>query len=76
MNSNDIVSGVKDFKYRRIYDTGADSWSEWEYYSPYKVFDFTQESDGVKKVEFIFRDYGNNATQPEDKWEIVVRPNK
>ena len=40
------------------------------------VFDFTQENDGVKKVEFVFRDYGNNATQSEDKWEIVVRPNK
>ncbi len=76
MNANDIVSGVKDFKYRRIYDSGPDSWSEWEYYSPYKVFDFTQETDGVKKVEFVFRDYGNNATQSEDKWEIVVRPNK
>jgi hypothetical protein len=49
-------------------------WSEWEYYSPYKVFDFTQENDGVKKVEFVFRDYGNNITQPEILWETIERP--
>ena len=76
LKADDIVSGVKDFKYREITDAGAGSWSEWEFFSNYKTFDFTNENDGVKKYEFIFRDYGNNATQPETKWQKVMRPKK
>ena len=76
INAADLVSGVKDFKVRRLNDSGAMAWSEWEAYSPYKMIDFTGESDGVKKVEFSFRDFGNNASQPELTWEKVTRPNK
>ena len=76
LKSDDIVSGVKDFKYRFIKDTGAEDWSLWEYFSNYKTFDLTNEKDGIKKIEFVFRDYGNNATQPESKWQKVMRPKK
>lgn len=74
INADDIVSGVKDFKYRKILDSGPDEWSDWEMLIPYKLLDLSNESDGVKKVEFVFRDYGNNSTQPESKWEKVKRP--
>lgn len=76
LDATDVVSGVKDFKYRFVKDSGPDAWSDWEPYSTFKSIDFTNENDGVKKVEFVFRDYGNNAIQPEEKWEKVVRPNK
>ena len=76
IDATDLVSGIKDFKIRRIYDSGPGTWSEWEYFSPYRVIDFTGEEDGVKKVEFAFRDFGNNVTQPELIWEKVTRANK
>ena len=76
IDATDLVSGIKDFKIRRIYDSGPGIWSEWEYFSPYRVIDFTGEDDGVKKVEFAFRDFGNNVTQPELIWEKVTRANK
>jgi hypothetical protein len=34
------------------------------------------EKDGVKKIEFVFRDFGNNIMQPEIIWEKVKRPSK
>lgn len=76
LESNDTVSGVKDFKMRRIYDSGADDWSEWQYFSPSTIASFSGEKDGVKKVEFVFRDFGNNAMQPDIVWEKVKRPSK
>ena len=76
INASDLVSGIKDFKIRRLNDSGASAWSEWESFSSYKMIDFTNENDGVKKVEFSFRDYGNNASQPDLIWEKVTRPNK
>lgn len=76
LNSDDLVSGIKDFRYRKITDNGPEEWSEWETMSSYKKLDFSNSSDGMKKVEFMFRDFGNNATQPENLWEIVARPEK
>lgn len=76
IDATDLVSGIKDFKVRRIYDSGPGEWSNWEFYSPYRLIDFTGEKDGVKKVEFAFRDFGNNITQPEVIWEKVTRANK
>lgn len=76
LSADDIVSGVKDFKYRQIKDTGPEEWSEWEYFTNYKNLDFSSENDGVKKIEVVYRDYGNNFTQPEFKWEKVERPKK
>jgi hypothetical protein len=76
LNSDDLVSGVKDFKYRKITDSGPEDWSEWQAMTSYKKIDYSNEDDGIKKVEFVFRDYGNNATQPENIWEKVTRPKK
>ncbi len=70
----DLVTGIKDFKIRRLLDSGNGDWSEWIPYSPYVKVDFTGESDGVKKVEIKFRDFGNNITQPEVKWNAIRRP--
>ena len=36
--------------------------------------DFSGEDDGVKKVEIKYRDFGNNITQPEVKWNPIKRP--
>ncbi len=74
INGTDIVTGIKDFQIRRLLDTGNGDWSEWIPYSPYVKVDFTGESDGVKKVEIKFRDFGNNITQPEVKWNAIRRP--
>ena len=70
----DLVTGIKDFKIRRLLDSGNGEWSEWIPYSSYVKVDFTGESDGVKKVEIKFRDFGNNITQPEVKWNAIRRP--
>ena len=70
----DLVTGIKDFQIRRLLDSGNGDWSEWIPYSSYVKVDFTGESDGVKKVEIKFRDFGNNITQPEVKWNAIRRP--
>ncbi len=76
IDATDQTSGVKDYKIRRIYDSGPSSWSNYEYYNPYRPIDFTGEIDGVKRVEVAFRDFGNNIVQPEVSWKKVIRPNK
>ena len=70
----DLVTGIKDFQIRRLLDSGNGDWSEWIPYSSYVKVNFTGESDGVKKVEIKFRDFGNNITQPEVKWNAIRRP--
>jgi hypothetical protein len=70
----DLVTGIKDFQIRRLLDTGNGDWSEWIPYSSYAKINFTGENDGVKKVEIKFRDFGNNITQPEVKWNAIRRP--
>lgn len=76
IDANDLVSGVKDFKFRRVRDTGPDAWSPFEKYDLHRIIDFTGEIDGVKKIEVAFRDYGNNIVQPEISWKKVLRPRK
>ena len=76
INADDLISGVKDFKIRKIKDTGPDTWSNFENFNLYRVIDFTGEIDGVKRVEVAFRDYGNNIVQPEISWKKVLRPRK
>jgi hypothetical protein len=74
MNAYDLVSGIKDFSIRRLLDSGYGEWSEWTPFSPYAAVNLAGESDGVKKVEIKFRDFGNNITQPENKWDVIRRP--
>ena len=74
LDAYDLVTGIKDFKTRRLLDSGAGDWSEWTPFSSYAKVDFTDEKDGVKKVEIKFRDFGNNTTQPEVKWNSIKRP--
>ncbi len=74
LDAYDLVTGIKDFKTRRLLDSGAGEWSEWTPFSSYAKVDFTDEKDGVKKVEIKFRDFGNNTTQPEVKWNSIKRP--
>ena len=74
MNCYDLVSGIKDFSIRRLLDSGPGEWSEWTPYAPYTSVIFEGESDGVKKIEIKFRDFGNNITQPENKWDVIRRP--
>jgi hypothetical protein len=74
MNAYDLVSGIKDFSVRRLLDSGYGEWSEWTPFSPYAAVNLAGETDGVKKVEIKFRDFGNNITQPENKWDVIRRP--
>ncbi len=74
MNAYDQVSGIKDFAVRRLLDSGDGEWSEWVPYAPYASVSFNGETDGVKKVEIKLRDFGNNITQPENKWDVIRRP--
>jgi len=73
-NAYDLVTGIKDFKTRKLLDSGAGDWSEWTPFAPYAKVDFSSEDDGVKKVEIKYRDFGNNITQPEIKWNSIKRP--
>jgi hypothetical protein len=74
MNAYDLVSGIKDFSVRRLLDSGYGEWSEWTPFNPYAAVNLAGETDGVKKVEIKFRDFGNNITQPENKWDVIRRP--
>ena len=76
LNASDDVSGIKDFRYRKVTNDGPGEWSNWMSYNSYSPVKFTGEEDGVKRVEVAFRDYGNNITQPEYKWHKVLKVKK
>jgi hypothetical protein len=76
INASDDVSGVKDFRYRKVTNEGPGEWSNWMMFNSYAPIKFTGEEDGVKRVEVAFRDYGNNITQPEYKWHKVLKIKK
>lgn len=76
INASDDVSGIKDFRYRKVTNDGPGEWSNWIMYNSYTPIKFTGEEDGVKRVEVAFRDYGNNITQPEYKWHKVLKVKK
>ena len=76
INASDDVSGIKDFRYRKISNQGPGEWSNWTMFNSYSPIKFTGEEDGVKRVEVAFRDYGNNITQPEYKWHKVLKVKK
>jgi hypothetical protein len=76
INASDDVSGIKDFRYRKVTNEGPGEWSNWMMYNSYAPIKFTGEEDGVKRVEVAFRDYGNNITQPEYKWHKVLKVKK
>ena len=76
INASDDVSGIKDFRYRKVTNDGPGEWSNWMMYNSYTPIKFTGEEDGVKRVEVAFRDYGNNITQPEYKWHKVLKVKK
>jgi hypothetical protein len=76
INASDDVSGIKDFRYRKVTNDGPGEWSNWMMFNSYSPIKFTGEEDGVKRVEVAFRDYGNNITQPEYKWHKVLKVKK
>jgi len=76
INASDDVSGIKDFRYRKVTNDGPGEWSNWMMFNSYAPIKFTNEEDGVKRVEVAFRDYGNNITQPEYKWHKVLKVKK
>ena len=76
INASDDVSGIKDFRYRKVTNNGPGEWSNWMMYNSYAPVKFTGEEDGVKRIEVAFRDYGNNITQPEYKWHKVLKVKK
>ena len=76
LNASDDVSGIKDFRYRKVTNEGPGEWSNWIMYNSYTPIKFTNEEDGVKRVEVAFRDYGNNITQPQYKWHKVLKVKK
>ncbi len=76
INASDDVSGIKDFRYRKVTNEGPGEWSNWMMFNSYSPIKFTGEEDGVKRVEVAFRDYGNNITQPEYKWHKVLKVKK
>ena len=76
INASDDVSGIKDFRFRKITNDGPGEWSNWMMFNSYAPIKFTGEEDGVKRIEVAFRDYGNNITQPEYKWHKVLKIKK
>ena len=76
INASDDVSGVKDFRYRKVTNDGPGEWSNWMMFNSYAPIKFTGEEDGVKRIEVAFRDYGNNITQPDYKWHKVLKVKK
>ena len=76
INASDDVSGIKDFRFRKVTNDGPGEWSNWMMFNSYSPIKFTNEEDGVKRIEVAFRDYGNNITQPEYKWHKVLKVKK
>ena len=76
ITASDDVSGIKDFRYRKVTNDGPGEWSNWMMFNSYAPIKFTNEEDWVKRIEVAFRDYGNNITQPEYKWHKVLKVKK
>ena len=78
LDLNDRITDVKDVRIRMSQAGVGSSWSNWAPYLEYikndigvNVPDDDLLADGIKRIEAQFRDYGNNANQPEPLWEII-----
>lgn len=78
LNLSDRITDVKDVRTRMSQAGVGSDWSQWTPYLEYiknnigvNVPDDELLADGIKRVEAQFRDYGNNANQPEPLWEII-----
>lgn len=78
LDLTDRITDIKDVRVRMSQAGVGSSWSDWAPYLEYiqndigvNVPDDGLLADGIKRIEAQFRDYGNNANQPEALWEII-----
>ena len=82
LNGVDMVSSVKDFRWRQIGSGIQGAWSNWKPYSEYSSFnvaalmpnDGVGIVDGVRRAEVQFRDYGNNIIRKRPCWDQLLAP--
>lgn len=72
---SDRVSEVKDVRFRALKAGEARDWSTWRSYEEYVKWaidnDIDTVSDGLKRVEAQFRDYGNNIEPEAALWDLI-----
>lgn len=72
---DDRVSAVKDVRFRALSAGSARDWSTWRSYEEYVKWnidsDLSSISDGLKRLEAQFRDYGNNIESEAALWDSI-----
>ena len=77
LSSSDRVSETKDVRIRKLGAGTAGAWGTWMPYTEYIQWlidsDLTDSdyTDGLKRLEVQFRDYGNNIQQAEPLWDSL-----
>lgn len=71
----DRTSAVKDIRFRALKAGVARTWSAWHSYEEYVQWaidnDIQTTTDGLKRVEAQFRDYGNNIEYEAALWDSI-----
>jgi hypothetical protein len=68
VDTDDRVTGVKDFRLRTLGAGSASAWGAWTPPAEYVNVALTG-GDGLARLEAQFRDYGNNALQEAPLWD-------
>jgi hypothetical protein len=75
LNGNDITSAVKDVRFRALKAGTARAWSNWQSYEEFVNWtidnDIDLKTDGLKRIEAQFRDYGNNIEYEAPLWDSI-----
>lgn len=75
LSGSDDVSAVKDIRFRALKAGSARSWSSWYSYEEYIKWtidnDVENKTDGLKRLEAQFRDYGNNIENEAPLWDAI-----
>lgn len=70
LDGNDDISGVKDYRIRPVSSNGISTWENWKSIDTIHHYNLG-DVNGRKKVEYQFRDFGNNITPVNDQFDIV-----
>ena len=77
ITSSDLITSVKDMRFRLINGEGTSGWSNFQQFSDVFTRSIvgtgsTSQFSGVKRIEIQVRDYGNNMSQPTGAWDNIL----
>ncbi len=77
INSTDLITSIKDMRFRLINGEGVGSWSNFQQFNDVFTRSIvgtgaTSQLSGIKRIEIQVRDYGNNMSQPTGAWDNIL----